>query len=122
MKQLIMIVAGLVTFLVMYFAIHLTTSSGEEAMAQSATATPTPQFTIQQMGQFNAYLSGITSVTGVAVAVTNNVTEESSINFYFQCIPKAKVGKLGTCPDSGIFVQSQAVCNAQSPQACLTPP
>jgi hypothetical protein len=111
--MLVLIVASVATSVAPYF-IKLTSI---EARAQSA---PMPLFTVQSIGGFSSFLSGITSTTGVATVVTDNSTGASSVNFYFQCAPGAKL-RLGICPKNGIFVSSQVVCEGSNAQSCNGP-
>jgi hypothetical protein len=99
---------------------HFSNTTDGDARAQAApTATPTPALTIQGMGAVSAFLSKSVSSSGVAVAVTNNSKGESSMNFYFQCFPGTKLeGTLGVCPENGIFVSSQIICEGANAQTC----
>lgn len=97
---------------------HFSNTTDGEARAQPA-PTPTPALTIQSIGPVTAFLSKSVSSSGVAVAVTNNSKGESSINFYFQCFPGTKLeGTLGMCPENGIFVSSQIICEGANAQTC----
>jgi hypothetical protein len=126
MKRLKIILFGLLALgggsFTANLGMHFPKTTTGEARAQPApTATPTftPAFTVQNVGGVTAFLSKSASSTGVAVVVTNNSTGASSMNFYFQCFPGTKLeGTLGVCPENGIFVSSQIICEGANAQSC----
>jgi hypothetical protein len=104
--------------LVTNVAVHLAVSATDEAHAQT---TPTPLFSVQEIGPFNVFPNSSTSIAGIATVVTNNSNLKSSINVYFPCVPGSSLGKFGpgTCPANGIFVSTQEICEGPaSDQTC----
>jgi len=83
-----------------------------DAQASSPAATPTPAFNVTSVGliAFRASPGGTGNTNGAVLVVTSNATEQSSINFYYQCAPTTNLGKLGTCPTDGILVFSAPIC------------
>jgi hypothetical protein len=85
----------------------------DEANAQMASASPTPAFTVTaSMIPFRDILGGGLngSTIGAMLLVTSSATEQTTINFYYQCVPKQSLGKLGICPDGGFMVYTAPVC------------
>jgi hypothetical protein len=121
MDRLKLIAVVLLALVFALLAEHLTWTSRDQANAQ-ASAAPTPLFTIADVGTLTASIKGAITNDVVALAITNNETQESSISFYFVCTPNAQLGALGKCPGSGIFVQSQPICEGASVEGVLPCP
>jgi hypothetical protein len=114
------IVVGLLVlvfgFLAMSTRVRLIKSTADEANAQDVTPTPTPTstpfFSVSSAGllAFRANPGGNGDTNGVVLVVTSNATEQTSINFYYNCAPNSNVGTLGKCPPNGFMVFSTPVC------------
>ncbi|MGB8682445.1 MAG: hypothetical protein WCD12_06130 [Candidatus Binatus sp.] len=104
-------------FLAMSSSIYLLKSNVDEANAQAtccpvASPVPTPAYTVNEFAAlaFRASPGGVGDTNGAVLVVTSNATEQSSINFYYQCAPGADLGKIGKCPTDGLVVFSAPVC------------
>jgi hypothetical protein len=86
--------------------------SVDEANAQAASPTPTPAFTVNNFAAlaFRAIPGSVGDTNGAVLVVTSNATEQSSLNFYYQCAPDTTLGKLGKCAQDGFVVFSVPVC------------
>jgi hypothetical protein len=107
---LLVVVFGL---LAMSTRIRLTKSTVDEANAQMASASPTPAYTVSaSMIPFRDIPGGggNGSTIGAMLLVTSSATEQTSINFYYQCVPGESLGKLGACPTGGFMFYSAPVC------------
>jgi len=82
-----------------------------EAHAQSISASPLTAGAATTWMTFRDVPAFATS-PGVSVLITNNVSGESSLNFYILCVPGAKLPfkSQAQCPSDGIFVTSKILC------------
>lgn len=111
-------------FLAMSGVIRLMNANVDEAGAQatccpSAAPAPTPAYTVNEFAAlaFRASPGGNGDTNGVVMVVTSNATEQSSINFYYQCAPGSNLGQLGKCPSDGFVVFSAPVCTSPTMNA-----
>jgi hypothetical protein len=117
LMKLRQIVFGLLVIAFCFLAMgtRFVKSTVDEASAQvaSASASPTPAFTVSaSLIPFRDIPGGGGNGTtiGAMLLVTSSATEQTTINFYYQCVPNESLGKLGTCPTGGFMVYSAPVC------------
>ncbi len=102
-------------FLAMSTSIRFTKPAINEANAQASSpaATPTPAYNVSAtLIPFRDIPGGGGNGTtiGAMLVVTSSATEQTSLEFYYQCVPNESLGKLGICPAGGFMVYSAPIC------------